>query len=72
MTEDIADRLVDLGKKIDLLEHRLQYSAGVIASIAADGHTDGDVFTGAVEHYRHTRDAYTQAREERNQLLEEI
>ena len=55
--ESQADQIVTLSKEIDRTETELQYCAGIIASLAADGETDTPVFRSQVLRYRKLRES---------------
>ena len=55
--ESQADQIVTLSKEIDRTETELQYCAGIIASLAADGETDTPVFRSQVIRYRKLRES---------------
>ena len=55
--ESQADQIVTLSKEIDRTETELQYCAGIIASMAADGETDSPIFKSQVLRYRQLRDS---------------
>ena len=55
--EDQADTIVMLSKEIDHTGTELQYCAGMIAGMAADGETDTPVFRSQVLRYRELRES---------------
>ena len=55
--ESQADQIVTLGKEIDRTETELQYCAGIIAGMAADGETDSPIFKSQVLRYKQLRDS---------------
>ena len=54
--ESQADQIVMLSNEIDRTETELQYCAGIIAGMAADGETDTPIFKSQVLRYRKLRD----------------
>ena len=52
-----ADTIVTLSKEIDRTETELQYCAGIIAGMAADGETDSPIFKSQVLRYKQLRDS---------------
>lgn len=54
--ETQADTIVMLSKEIETTETELQYCAGMIAGLAADGETDSPIFKSQVLRYRKLRD----------------
>ena len=52
-----ADQIVTLSKEIDRTETELQYCAGIIAGMAADGETDTPIFKSQVLRYRKLRES---------------
>ena len=61
--ESQADQIVTLSKEIDRTETELQYCAGIIAGMAADGETDTPIFKSQVLRYRKLRDSLKAAGE---------
>ena len=61
--EDQADTIVMLSKEIETTETELQYCAGLIAGMAADGETDSPIFNSQVLRYRKLRDSLKAAGE---------
>ena len=55
--ESQADTIVTLSKEIDRTETELQYAAGIIAGMAADGETDSPIFKSQVLRYKQLRDS---------------
>lgn len=55
--ESQADTIVMLSKEIETAETELQYCAGLIAGMAADGETDTPVFRSQVLRYRELRES---------------
>ena len=55
--ETQADQIVTLSKEIDRTETELQYCAGIIAGMAADGETDSPIFKSQVLRYKQLRDS---------------
>lgn len=55
--ESQADTIVTLSKEIDRTETELQYTAAVIASLAADDETDSPIFKSQVLRYKQLRDS---------------
>ena len=55
--ETQADQIVTLSKEIDRTETELQYAAGIIAGMAADGETDSPIFKSQVLRYKQLRDS---------------
>ena len=55
--ESQADQIVTLSKEIDHTGTELQYCAGMIAGMAADGETDTPVFKSQVLRYRELRES---------------
>ena len=55
--ESQADQIVTLSKEIDRTETELQYCAGIIAGLAADGETDSPIFRSQVLRYRKLRES---------------
>ena len=55
--ETQADTIVMLSKEIETTETELEYCAGMIAGIAADGETDSPIFKSQVLRYRKLRES---------------
>lgn len=55
--ETQADTIVMLSKEIETTETELQYCAGLIAGMAADGETDSPIFNSQVLRYRKLRES---------------
>ena len=55
--ETQADTIVMLSKEIETTETELEYCAGMIAGLAADGETDTPVFRSQVLRYRKLRES---------------
>ena len=55
--ETQADQIVTLGKEIETTETELEYCAGMIAGLAADGETDSPIFRSQVLRYRKLRES---------------
>jgi len=55
--ESQADTIVMLSKEIETAETELQYCAGMIAGMAADGETDSPIFKSQVLRYKQLRDS---------------
>ena len=55
--ETQADTIVMLSKEIETTETELQYCAGIIAGLAADGETDTPIFRSQVLRYRKLRES---------------
>ena len=55
--ESQADTIVMLSKEIETTETELEYCAGMIAGLAADGETDSPVFRSQVLRYRELRES---------------
>ena len=62
--EDAADRLLELGRRRDLLEVRVEYLARDIADLASAGQTMSTAFDARVIDYRHARDELADVRRE--------
>ena len=61
--ETQADTIVMLSKEIETTETELEYCAGMIAGIAADGETDSPIFKSQVLRYKQLRDSLKAAGE---------
>ena len=55
--ETQADTIVMLSKEIETTETELEYCAGMIAGMAADGETDSPIFKSQVLRYKQLRDS---------------
>ena len=55
--ETQADTIVMLSKEIETAETELEYCAGMIAGLAADGETDSPIFRSQVLRYRKLRES---------------
>ena len=55
--ETQADTIVMLSKEIETTETELEYCAGMIAGMAADGETDSPIFKSQVLRYRKLRES---------------
>ena len=55
--ETQADTIIMLSKEIETTETELQYCAGMIAGLAADGETDTPIFKSQVLRYRKLRES---------------
>ena len=55
--ESQADTIVMLSKEIETTETELEYCAGMIAGLAADGETDSPIFKSQVLRYRELRES---------------
>ena len=55
--ETQADTIVMLSKEIETTETELEYCAGMIAGLAADGETDTPIFRSQVLRYRKLRES---------------
>ena len=61
--ETQADTIVMLSKEIETTETELEYCAGMIAGMAADGETDSPIFKSQVLRYKQLRDSLKAAGE---------
>ena len=61
--ETQADTIVMLSKEIETTETELEYCAGMIAGMAADGETDSPIFKSQVLRYKQLRDSLKTAGE---------
>ena len=61
--ENTAETIIMLSKEIDHTGTELQYCAGMIAGMAADGETDSPIFKSQVLRYRKLRDSLKAAGE---------
>lgn len=55
--ETQADTIIMLSKEIESTETELEYTAGIIASMAADDETDSPIFKSQVLRYKQLRDS---------------
>ena len=55
--ESQADTIVMLSKEIETTETELEYCAGMIAGLVADGETDSPIFKSQVLRYRKLRES---------------
>lgn len=67
--DDTADQLLNLSHRIERLESGMAYSAGLIASMAADGETTTPVFESTVSYYRQLRTEHAEAKAAHAALL---
>jgi len=67
--ESQADTIIMLSKEIESTETELEYTAGIIASMAADDETDSPIFKSQVLRYRKLRDSLKAAGEAYQEAL---
>lgn len=67
--ENQADQITAHSRRIEHLESRLTYTAGVIASMAADNDTGSTVFAPVVTQYRQLRELHAEAKAQYNAAL---